>query len=158
MTNPTEPIQQLHQLYCHLTGQPLPLRMDRLRLWHDLLQLGYGPSEVRQVIRYLQREIRAGRRYIGALKLSNLLQPDRFEEDLHLSGVRLTPGAPPPPPPAPPDPRLQEERRQHALQALRQLRAQLFNRSADQLEQKPTTQSAQPALFTTDQSDKNPTK
>ena len=37
----------------------------------DLLHPGH--------IRYLQREIREGRRNVGALKLSNLLQPDRFE-------------------------------------------------------------------------------
>ncbi len=30
------------------------------------------------------------RRNIGALKLSNLLQLDRFEEDLHISRVRLS--------------------------------------------------------------------
>jgi len=49
-----------------------------------------------QVITYLQREIRAGRRNVGDLKLSNLLQLDRFEEDLNVSRVRLR--SPPPHP------------------------------------------------------------
>ena len=37
----------------------------------------------------VQKEIRAGRRNVGALKLSNLLQLDRFEKDLNISQVRL---------------------------------------------------------------------
>jgi hypothetical protein len=37
-------------------------------------------------VRYLQEEIRASRRNVGALKLSNLLQLDRFEEDLNITG------------------------------------------------------------------------
>jgi len=72
------PIQALHQLYSQLTGQMLPLRYHRERMWWDLLRAGYTPHDVRLVIRYLQREIRAGRRNVGALKLSNLLQLDRF--------------------------------------------------------------------------------
>ena len=38
-----------------------------------------------KVVHYLQREIKASRRNPGALKLRNLLQPDRFEEDLALA-------------------------------------------------------------------------
>ena len=40
-------------------------------------------------MRYLQKEIHAGRRNVGALKISNLLQLDRSEEDLNISRVRL---------------------------------------------------------------------
>jgi len=99
-------IQQAHQLYCQLTGQNLSLGFDRQRMWYELLRLGHGPEQIRKVIGYLQREIRQTRRNVGALKLSNLLQPDRFEEDLHISQVRLRPTLAPkpalPPPPAPP--------------------------------------------------------
>jgi hypothetical protein len=98
---PTEElIAQAHQLYCQLTGQPLPMRFDRQRQWFELLRAGFTLPQIRRVIRYLQREIREGRRNVGALKLSNLLQPDRFEEDLAISTVRLEP--PPPPKPMPP--------------------------------------------------------
>jgi hypothetical protein len=83
-------IEQAHRLYCTLTGQTLPLRYDRERQWYELLRAGHTPAQVRAVIEYLQREIRAGRRNVGALKLSNLLQPDRFEEDLQISRVRLS--------------------------------------------------------------------
>jgi hypothetical protein len=123
-------IQAVHQLYTQLTGQSLSLRYDRERLWWDLLHIGYTPQDVRTVIRYLQREIRAGRRNVGALKLSNLLQLDRFEEDLQISRVRLTPLPPPPPqrpvpPPLPSDPAECQRRHQQTLDYLRQLRASL---------------------------------
>ena len=96
-------IRQAHQLYCQLTGQSLRLAFDRERMWYELLRLGYSLQDLRTVITYLQREIRAQRRNVGALKLSNLLQPDRFEEDLQISLLLLRP--PPPFQPAPPSPR-----------------------------------------------------
>ena len=95
-------IQTVHQLYCQLTGQTLTLRFDRERQWFDLLRAGFGVDDVRQVILYLQREIRHQRRNVGALKLSNLLQPDRFEEDLNIARVCLRPPSRPPPPTPPP--------------------------------------------------------
>ena len=121
-------ISQAHQLYCQLTGQTLRLAFDRERMWYELLRLGYSLPDLRTVITYLQREIRAQRRNVGALKLSNLLQPDRFEEDLQISRVRLrvTPPAQsaPTPPPALPASE-QQQGRQRALQCLRQIKAAL---------------------------------
>ena len=71
---------------------------------------------------------RAGRRNVGALKLSNLLQPDRFEEDLQISRVRLRPH-PPPKPAGPTPPTLstaeQQAGRQRALEYCRQIKATL---------------------------------
>src|SRR3989454_12420046 len=87
-------IGQAHQLYCQLTGQSLGLGFDRERMWYELLRLGYSLQDLRTVITYLQREVRAQRRNVGALKLSNLLQPDRFEEDLNISRLRLSPQPP----------------------------------------------------------------
>jgi len=121
-------IGQAHQLYCQLTGQTLRLAFDRERMWYELLRLGYSLPDLRTVITYLQREIRAQRRNVGALKLSNLLQPDRFEEDLQISLVRLRVTAPaqaaPTPPPALPA-HEQYQGRQRALQCLRQIKAAL---------------------------------
>src|SRR5438445_6282991 len=95
-------ISAAHQLYCQLTGQNLSLGFDRQRQWYEWLRTGFTLEDLRRVVAYLQREIRHGRRNVGALKLSNLLQPDRFEEDLNIRGVRLEPLRPPPPPaPAP---------------------------------------------------------
>jgi len=124
-----EQITAVHQLYGQLTGQSLRLGFDRERQWFEWLRAGFTPEDLRRVITYLQREIREGRRNVGALKLSILLQLDRFEEDLNISRVRLT--APPPPktPAAlrPPtcSPAEQERGRQRALEQLRRLKETL---------------------------------
>jgi hypothetical protein len=110
-TNTVVALQATHELYCQLTGQQLTLRFDRERLWYEFLRAGFSADELKIVVAYLQKEIRASRRNVGALKLSNLLQLDRFEEDLNISKVRLrsappsessrsTPNVPPPPTPA----------------------------------------------------------
>lgn len=90
-------IAQAHQLYCQLTGQCLSLRFDRERAWFELLRTGVTLEQLAHLVRYLQHEIRHGRRNVGALKLSNLLQPDRFEEDLALSRIALHPPTQPRP-------------------------------------------------------------
>ena len=89
-------IQELHQTYCRLTGQNLWLRFDRERLWYEFLRAEFTERDLIQVVGYLQKEIRQTRRNVGALKLSNLLQLDRFEEDLNISRVRLRPAVTPP--------------------------------------------------------------
>ena len=124
-------IAQAHALYCRLTGQSLSLSYDRERLWYEVLRAGHTLADVEHLIRYLQREIRATRRQVGALKLSNLLQPDRFEEDLGISRLQLRPLPAPPrlnPPPAPPltvPPAELERRRLRGLEMLAELRRQL---------------------------------
>ena len=122
-----ERIQQAHALYCRLTGQRVSLRFDRERLWYELFQAGFNEADLQRVIRYLQREIREGRRNVGALKLSNLLQFDRFEEDLNISRVQLyapKPSNPARPPAAPASPHEDEEARQRAFQILARFRAE----------------------------------
>ena len=123
-------IAQLHQLYGQLTGQTLSLGFDRERLWFEFLRAGFRADDLSRVVGYLQREIRHQRRYVGALKLSNLLQLDRFEEDLNISRVRLTPCPPRPQAPLalrPPtcSPAEQQRGRQQALEHLRQLKENL---------------------------------
>jgi len=123
-----ERIQQAHALYCRLTGQRVSLRCDRERLWFEIFKAGFTEADVQHLIRYLQREIREGRRNVGALKLSNLLDLDRFEEDLNISRVALytpkpaTPTAHAPPPPA--QTQDQEAARQRTLEILARFRAE----------------------------------
>jgi len=62
---------------------------------------GHSLQDLRAVLTYLPREVRAGRRNVGALKLSNLLHPDRFEEDLQISRVCLRVTSPPTQPASP---------------------------------------------------------
>lgn len=120
-------IERAHALYCRLTGQRLSLRFDRQRLWYEFFHAGFTETDLQNVIRYLQREIRHARRNVGALKLSNLLQLDRFEEDLNIGHLRLSPPKPTPSPPPTPahtsTPEQREAGRQRALQLLAQFRA-----------------------------------
>jgi len=122
-------IQKAHALYCQLTGQRVSLRFDRERLWYELFHSGFDEADVQRVIGYLQREIRQGRRNVGALKLSNLLQLDRFEEDLNISRVQLHPPKPQaieqkPTALSPPNSQEDEAARQRALQILARFRAE----------------------------------
>jgi len=107
----------------------LSLRFDRERLWFEFHRAGFTLADLIQVVRYLQREIRHTRRNVGALQLSNLLQPDRFEEDLNISRVLLTVQPPCPKASAlsPPkcSPTEQERGRQHAREQLRNLKEKL---------------------------------
>ena len=115
-----EHIAGAHQFYCQLTGQNLRLGFERERQWYEWLRAGFTLEDLRRVILYLQREIRQGRRNVGALKLSNLLQPDHFEEDLLIRRVRLEP--PPPPVRQLPAPLPQAQRELARLRALEQIR------------------------------------
>jgi hypothetical protein len=145
-------IYAAHQLYGELTGQHLSLRFDRERQWFELLRAGFTLEDVRQVILYLQREIRHQRRNVGALKLSNFLQPDRFEEDLNIARVCLRPPAPSPEPTPPPAQRSlstqeAEARRQRCLEQIRQLKERLGRPPSSR---RPTDQSATHEASTTD--------
>jgi len=122
----SQSIRQLHELYCHWTAQTLSLRFDRERLWYEFLRAGFSAQDLKRVLTYLQKQIRSQRRNIGALKLSNLLQLDRFEEDLNISRARLKPPAPPPNPTArPAPPQIDDQQRQRVRDQLRIFREQL---------------------------------
>jgi len=132
-TNTLAAVRATHELYCQLTAQKLSLRFDRERLWYEFLRAGFSARDLKGVVAYLQKEIRASRRNIGALKLSNLLQLDRFEEDLNISNVRLrsapsprSPRSKPTDPPSPTPAQLQDLRQQ-AKAAFARLRNELGN-------------------------------
>ena len=124
-------LRATHQLYCQLTGQKLSLRFDRERLWYEFLRAGFSAQDLKRVVAYLQKEIRASRRNVGALKLSNLLQLDRFEEDLNISNLRLRSAPPPQSPrstptdPPPPTPAQLQNLRQEAKAVFARLREEL---------------------------------
>ena len=124
--------RELHELYCHWTAQTLSLRFDRERLWYEFLRAGFSAADLKRVVTYLQKEIRAERRNIGALKLSNLLQLDRFEEDLNISRVRLKPPAAHPNPTVQPepDPQIDDQQCDKILDELRIFRQHLRRNSS----------------------------
>ena len=121
-------IQQAHALYCRLTGQRVSLRFDRERLWYELFHAGFNEADLQRVIRYLQREIREGRRNVGALKLSNLLQwtaSKRISISARFASTHPNPRAPPHlAPPPPPNPQQAEAARRRALEILAEFRAE----------------------------------
>jgi hypothetical protein len=125
--NWSQSVRELHELYCHWTAQTLSLRFDRERLWYEFLRAGFSAEDLKRVVTYLQKEIRTQRRNIGALKLSNLLQLDRFEEDLNISRVRLKPLAPRSNPTVQPahDPEIDDQQRHRIVDELRIFRQQL---------------------------------
>jgi len=130
-TNTLTALRATHELYCQLTGQKLSLRFDRERLWYEFLRAGFSAQDLKSVVAYLQKEIRASRRNVGALKLSNLLQLDRFEEDLNISNVRLRSAPPTQSPrssaidPPPPTHAQLQNLRQEAKAAFARLRTEL---------------------------------
>ena len=125
--NDPQAVRELHELYCQCTAQNLSLRFDRERLWYEFLRAGFNAADLSRVIAYLQKEIRAARRNIGALKLSNLLQLDRFEEDLNISRIRLKAPAQrsDPTPRLTPPPLIDHQQRNRMLQEFSNLREQL---------------------------------
>lgn len=122
----SEQIQAAHALYGYLTGQQIHMRYDRERMWYELLKAGFTLEDISTVITYLQKEIRKGKRNVGALKISNLTQPDRFEEDLAISSVRLRSRPKPAKrfdkPAIKADPNQLEQKRQRALELIQDLK------------------------------------
>lgn len=90
-----ENIQRIHDLHAWYQRNVLPMRLtpEVERLWWDWLNAGYNGYDLRDVIRYIRRQISLGKRNEGALKLSNLLARTesgfmKFDEDLALSRAR----------------------------------------------------------------------
>ena len=82
-------IADLHAWYCRNVMQ-VRLTPEVERLWWDWFRAGYNGPDLRDVIRYIRRQIGVGRRNQGALKLSNLLARTEtgflgFDEDLGLA-------------------------------------------------------------------------
>ena len=94
-----ERIALLHDWYCAAMGTAWPLGMATERYWFDWMAAGYNGKQLRKVMVWLRKEITAGRRNPGSLKLRNLLNPETFQEDLFLSGANLDPDVKLPPSP-----------------------------------------------------------
>jgi hypothetical protein len=84
---PDPKIAELHDLYCKLTGFPLPLRMGRDRAWFDYDKAGFTADDLILVIGWIRRQMNIARTgyTMASLRFSTLLQLDYFEEKLHLA-------------------------------------------------------------------------
>lgn len=98
-TDLTQRIQLLHDWYGRAMGTSLPLGPSQERYWFDFFKAGYNGKQLRRVMNWLRREIAAGRRNPGSLKLRNLLDPETFGEDLILANSKLDPEIKLPPTP-----------------------------------------------------------
>jgi hypothetical protein len=93
MTTTEQAIAELHQWYCGRTGLQTKLCFSQ-RLWYDLSKY-YGfdfrrlRADAELIVRYLKREIARDKRNLGALKLSNFLQPDNFDADLAIARLAM---------------------------------------------------------------------
>jgi hypothetical protein len=86
-------ITDLHEWYCKRTGLVTKLCFSR-QLWFERLRdASYDANTLRgqceSIVQYLKREIARDKRNLGALKLSNFLQPDTFDENLGLARLAL---------------------------------------------------------------------
>jgi hypothetical protein len=82
-----ERVAALHTWYCQALQVEMPLTPGAEYAWFQWLRTGYNGPQLKRVLRYLVREIRADRRMPGAIKLSHLLDPEQFAEDLALSQI-----------------------------------------------------------------------
>ena len=82
MTN----IENLHRVYCEMTGMAIRLDMQRECEWARFAQRRFTVEDLRLVIRSIQRGIKNQKRHRGALRFSNLVvQLDYFEEELAMA-------------------------------------------------------------------------
>jgi len=92
MPQPPEPITReriaaLHEWYCRALQVERPLTSGAEYAWWQWLSAGFNGPQLKRVLRYLVREIRADRRLPGAIKLSHLLDPEQFAEDLAVAQI-----------------------------------------------------------------------
>jgi hypothetical protein len=88
-------IAALHAEYCRMTDRPEPLRFHEAS-WGIILrqpEYEYDAAKVRDdmkvLVNYLLGQIREDKRNPGALKLRNVLAPDKWAEDLAEAKARV---------------------------------------------------------------------
>lgn len=113
----------LHAWYCEQMGTEVRLDMNLERLWFDWFKAQFTEDQFKRVFKYLKKQVDQKKRNDGALKLSNMLQPDRFNEDLALAARNCKPA--PQPKAQEPEPVKSAEDWQKGQDAIKQLREQL---------------------------------
>lgn len=78
-------IESIHGWYAEHMGIASALDSGRTMQWMAWFKAGYDEDDFKRVLKYLRGEVEQARRNPGSLKLSNLLIPDAFGEDLMLA-------------------------------------------------------------------------
>lgn len=81
-------IARVHSWYEGQMGAKIQLTAPLQRLWFEWFKAGHDEDQLHAVFRYLRGEIGNKKRNDGALKLSNMLDPERFASDFALVGLR----------------------------------------------------------------------
>ena len=77
-----ERIIVMHAVYCRLTGRELPLTMQNRFAWEAWCAKGWTEESLTMVIGYIKSLVRQNRRRPESFRIHNLLDLERFGEDL----------------------------------------------------------------------------
>lgn len=80
--NETSAYEKLHAVFCSGTGREIKFTMQKYFQWEHWAANGWTAADLKMVIDFIKRKIKAGERRAESLRFDNLLEPARFEEDL----------------------------------------------------------------------------
>ncbi len=73
---------QIHRRYCALTNRDMVLDTGVHFRWNLWKSKGWTEADLALVVAFIKGRMRTGRRFVESLRLNNLIDPDRFSEDL----------------------------------------------------------------------------
>ncbi len=78
----TEDHTQIHSVFCKLTNRDMRLDTGVHMRWNLWKSKGWTEADLALVVAFIKGRMRTGRRFVESLRLNNLIDPDRFCEDL----------------------------------------------------------------------------
>lgn len=82
MKDHTAKLKEFHELYCSLTLRQVTFDMPALYRWEQWSARQWTIEDLHLVISYIKKKIQAGERKPESLRLHNLIDTSRFEDDL----------------------------------------------------------------------------
>ncbi len=73
---------QIHQAYCRLTDRDMRLDTGVHFRWNLFKSKGWTEADLALVVAFIKGRMKTGRRFVESLRLNNLIDPDRFADDL----------------------------------------------------------------------------
>ena len=73
---------QIHALFNRLTDRQMVLDSGSHWRWNLWKSKGWTESDLALVVAFIKGRMRTGRRFVESLRLQNLIDPDRFADDL----------------------------------------------------------------------------